>query len=128
MKILITGGEGQIGRDLQALLREDFEVAALGKGLLDISQEEAIARVLQEHRPGFVVNAAAFTKVDACETERDLAWKINAEGPGLLGWACRKRGLPLLHFSTDYVFDGAKDPMETYVENDATGPLSFYGL
>ncbi|MCE9626000.1 MAG: dTDP-4-dehydrorhamnose reductase [Deltaproteobacteria bacterium] len=128
MKILITGGEGQVGRDLQALLSQDFEVVALGKGLLDISKEEGIARALQEHRPGLMVNAAAFTKVDACETERDLAWKINAEGPGLLGWACRKRGLPLLHLSTDYVFDGAKSPLECYVENDPTGPLSFYGL
>ncbi len=128
MKVLITGGKGQIGSELRALLSPDFEVLALAKDELDISQGETIERVLQERRPSLVVNAAAYTKVDACETERALAWRVNAEAPGYLAWACRERGIALLHLSTDYVFDGAKDPAEAYSEDDPTNPLSFYGL
>jgi len=128
MKVLITGGRGQIGSDLQRVLREDYEVVALGKDAVDISRAVEVERVLDEQRPGFVINAAAFTKVDACETERELAWKVNGEGPGILAWACKGRRLPLLHLSTDYVFDGAKDPSQSYSEDDPTRPLSFYGL
>ncbi len=128
MKVLIAGGQGQIGTDLQAVLRGEFEVLAPGKVDLDITQGSSIARFLDQGRPSYCVNAAAFTKVDACETERDLAWRTNGEGPGFLAWACRERGIPLLQLSTDYVFDGAKPPDEAYREEDPTAPLSFYGI
>lgn len=127
MRILIAGGKGQVGSDLAELLKAEHEVIALGHEDLDICQETSIQGVLNEIRPAYLVNAAAFTQVDACESERELAWRANGEAPGFLGWACRERDIPLLHLSTDYVFDGRKAPQEAYVEDDPTGPLSFYG-
>lgn len=127
MRILIAGGKGQVGSDLAEVLRGGYEAVALGRDEFDISREAGLERVLDEVRPSCLINAAAFTRVDACETEREAAWRVNAEAPGFLGWACRGRGIPLLHLSTDYVFDGRKPPAEAYAEDDPTGPLSFYG-
>lgn len=127
MRVLIAGGTGQVGSDLAKVLTEGYEVVALGKADLDVSRESSIDGVLEEIRPAYLVNAAAFTQVDACESQREMAWRANAEAPGFLGWACRERGIPILHLSTDYVFDGRKPPTEAYTEEDPTNPISFYG-
>ncbi len=91
----------------------------------DITDEKQMRRILEAERPDAVVNAAAFTDVDACETQEDLAFRVNAEGPGILALLCREFDIPLMHISTDYVFDGEK--AEPYVEEDEARPLSVYG-
>ena len=126
MKILITGAAGQLG---QALLgaagRQGWEALATDLPELDITAPREIREQLRRHRPEAVINAAAATRVDDLEADRDLAFRVNSLGPRNLAVACRQLDLKLIHLSSDYVFDGAKrDP---YVEWDATGPLSVYG-
>ncbi len=127
MRILITGGKGQIGHDLTRVLESNHQVKALGRSELDITQEAAIATAIEAWRPDYLINAAAFTRVDACETDQDLAWRVNATAPGLLAAACLIRKLPLLQLSTDYVFDGRRRVPDPYYENDIPEPLSHYG-
>ncbi len=127
MKILLTGGSGQIGREVfdsaEAL---GWTVVAPGRRALDVRHAEDVSRVLQAHADAdFVVNAAAFTAVDAAEDDAAAAYSVNRDAPGLLGAACARLDLPLLHLSTDYVFDGRRS--DGYTEDDATGPLSVYG-
>src|SRR5262245_2484841 len=126
-KVLITGGRGQVATDLVTVLRERYAVLAPGKSELDITRPDHIAAVLRDFGPQVLVNAAAFTKVDACETQAELAMRVNAEGPALLAAACRELGVTLVQLSTDYVFDGAKPAGEAYAEPDAPAPLSVYG-
>jgi dTDP-4-dehydrorhamnose reductase len=126
MKVLITGGAGQLGRALvQELAHRHWEVVATDLPEMDITDREAVARVLAAHRPEWVVNAAAATRVDDLETDPDLAFKVNALGPRHLAVACRRLGIKLVHISSDYVFDGAKTG--PYLEWDAVNPLSVYG-
>src|SRR5579864_4838221 len=124
--VLVVGRTGQVGYELQ---RADWPSGLaptfLGRDALDLSDpEQAKARVV-EHRPGIVVNAAAYTAVDAAERERGLAFAVNRDGPAALGEACAGNGASLIHISTDYVFDGAKPG--AYDEDDPTHPLSVYG-
>ncbi|WP_336368410.1 dTDP-4-dehydrorhamnose reductase [Marinobacter sp. C2H3] len=123
--ILLLGKDGQVGRELSQSLMPYGQIVALGRGELDLTDLAAIERVLTQFQPDIVVNAAAYTAVDAAEGERALASRVNAEVPGLLSeWAARAGAL-LIHYSTDYVFDGrARRP---YRENDATSPLNVYG-
>ncbi len=127
MKILITGAAGQLGT---ALVRETdlkgWEAVATDIRELDITDLGKVRRSLEEQRPEVVINAAAATRVDDLEADPDLALRVNALGPRNLAMACRHLNLKLIHVSSDYVFDGAKP--EPYVEWDATGPLSVYGL
>jgi dTDP-4-dehydrorhamnose reductase len=126
VRVLVTGANGQLGRELKELLPgEGHEVVALGRKELDISDARAVERALEEHAPGLVVNAAAYTDVDGCETERDLAYKVNALGPRNLAQSCERRGCEILHVSTNYVFDGTRD--EPYEPFDSPNPLSVYG-
>jgi len=133
MKILLLGKNGQVGWELQRSLSELGELVSLGRnadqnpgGLCgDLSNLEGIASTIKEVRPDAVVNAAAFTAVDQAESHVDTAFLINAEAPGRIARECNMLGAWLVHFSTDYVFDGkSENPLR---ENDATNPLSVYG-
>jgi len=127
MRILITGAGGQLGYDCAPLLSTSHKVTAKGSGELDITDIEAVDHIIRDLRPDIILNCAAFTKVDACETERQKAWKINTEGPKNLSLTIRRYGGKLIHISTDYVFDGQKRPPEPYTEEDDPSPLSYYG-
>jgi dTDP-4-dehydrorhamnose reductase len=127
MKVLITGAAGQLGRALvRELGRRDWQVVATDLAEMDITDQDALWRSLQAHRPGLVINAAAATRVDDLEADPDLALKVNALGPRNLAVACRRLGSKLVHVSTDYVFDGAKPG--PYWEWDEPRPRSVYGL
>jgi dTDP-4-dehydrorhamnose reductase len=122
---LVTGANGQLGRATRALAKEhDVEAVALAHGELDVADAAAVASALERARPDVVLNCAAFTAVDRCETEPDVAERANALAPSILARACRGRAL-LVHLSTDFVFDGrASTPLS---EAAPTAPLSAYG-
>lgn len=124
--ILVAGGAGQVARALaDTVLPEGLEVVARGRPDLDILDASAIAGAFDEVRPDFVVNAAAYTAVDQAESDEAAAFALNAEAPGHLAAAAAKAGVPIIHLSTDYVFDGGKDA--PYVETDPVAPLGVYG-
>ncbi|MGO9660183.1 MAG: dTDP-4-dehydrorhamnose reductase [Acidimicrobiales bacterium] len=127
MRVLVTGSRGQLGREIVELLGSapHHDVLALAHHDLDISDRERVLQVCGEWEPDIVINAAAFTAVDACEEKVDEAFAVNALGPRHLAEAARHAGAHLVHISTDYVFDG-KSPVP-YVEWDKTTPLSVYG-
>ena len=124
-RILITGAQGQVGWELTRSLAALGEIKALGRQELDLADEAAMRRMISNWRPQIVVNAAAYTAVDKAEQEEALAQAINGEAPGILAEECRKIDALLVHYSTDYVFDGGKKA--PWREDDATGPLSTYG-
>jgi dTDP-4-dehydrorhamnose reductase len=123
MKILLTGANGQLGRALQVALKH-HQVIALARDQLDITKLDEVRAAVQHHLPSLVLNAAAFNDVDGAETECDAAYKVNALGPRNLAVATAARGVPLLHVSTDYVFDGTS--RRAYHEYDQPHPLSVY--
>ncbi len=125
MRILLTGRDGQIGYELQRSLAPLGEVVALGRKELDLADAAALRAAVVRHEPDVIVNAAAYTAVDQAEKEPELARAINAEAPGILADAARRIGAALVHYSTDYVFDGTKGA--PYVEDDPTHPLGVYG-
>lgn len=126
MKIVVTGAAGQLGRDvvLHAQSAGD-EVVAVDRSSLDITDSAAVRALLWSVRPDAVINAAAYTAVDACETNATVAFAVNADAVGFLAAACDDVGAHLVHVSTDYVFDGTLD--RPYREDDATNPQSVYG-
>ena len=126
MKVLVTGSGGQLGQELAELLpRRGHEVVAFTRNELDVSDAGAVEAALEEHAPGLVTNAAAYTNVDGSETETDLAYRVNALGPRNLAQHCERRGCDLLHVSTNYVFDGRSGrPYEPF---DPPNPISAYG-
>lgn len=127
MRILLTGASGQLGTDFAALVGgyKHHELVAAGRDRLDVGDRDAVLAAVTSLRPDLVVNAAAWTAVDACEADPDRAWRNNALGPRHLAEGCRLTGAHLVQLSTDYVFDGTSpDP---YVEWDPTGPRSVYG-
>ena len=128
MKILISGGTGQLGRDCTEVLEKNHDVTPVGSRILDISDERAVRAFVRDLKPDVILNCAAFTKVDDCETQKELAWKVNVEGAKNLAAAAGERGARVIHISTDYVFDGKKPVPEYYTENDDTNPISYYGL
>lgn len=123
-KLLITGAQGQLGLALQDEF-VDHEVVAWGSADLDVSQLESVRKALKDIRPDIVINAAAFTQVDQAETNQEAAYRGNALGPRNLARATQETGIPLVHFSTDYVFDGCHS--RPYHEFDRTNPRSVYG-
>ena len=125
MKILVTGCHGQVGHALTQHLQGLGEIHALGREQLDLSRAESIRAVMQSLRPAMVINAAAYTAVDQAESEEALALRINAEAPGIFAEEAVKIGASLIHYSTDYVFDGSKQG--AWTENDPVSPLSAYG-
>lgn len=123
--IMLTGAGGQLGYELAALLAAHGEVVATDVGTLDLTDPDAIVAAVRSLRPTLIVNAAAYTAVDLAEKERDLAYAINARAPGVLADEARKLDAMLIHYSTDYVFDGASSL--PYVEDAPKGPLGVYG-
>jgi len=124
-RILVTGINGQLGEELERTLPSIGEVIGVGRERLDLTQPEAIRQVINEVKPNFVVNPAAYTAVDKAESEPELANAINAIAPAIIAIECQKLGIPIIHVSTDYVFDGNKN--YPYQETDNTNPLSVYG-
>jgi len=126
MQILVLGGSGQIGRALlDADWRQDTSLTAPRQAELDLTDEAQIMAAVGSRPWSAVINAAGYTAVDRAETDTAAAWRANALGPALLAQATRSTGIPLIHISTDYVFDGEKPRF--YEENDVTRPLGVYG-
>ncbi len=124
MRVLVTGAGGQLGRELQAVLRDE-EVHARDHHSLDISDQAAVMAMVRQVRPHWVINAAAFNDVDGAEVAEDRAFAVNAQGPANLAGAAADVNARLIHVSTDYVFDGRKGT--AYTEDDRPNPLSAYG-
>ncbi|MBC3466327.1 dTDP-4-dehydrorhamnose reductase [Pseudomonas sp. RW10S2] len=125
MKILVCGRNGQVAQALQQALAGLGELHLLGRDQLDLAQPEAMREPLRQLAPDLIINAAAHTAVDQAESEAPLAYAINAEGPRVLAEEAARLGTPLIHYSTDYVFDGNKTT--PYVEDDPVHPLGVYG-
>jgi dTDP-4-dehydrorhamnose reductase len=126
LRIVVTGKEGQVARSLIALgPKTDVEIVPVGRPELDLADPATILPALAAARPDVIVSAAAYTAVDKAETEKELAFAINGQGAGAVAEAARVLGVPILHLSTDYVFDGAKPGC--YLETDPVGPQSVYG-
>lgn len=125
MRILITGGAGQLGWELRRTLAIFGEVVAPPHDLLDLASGDSIVRAVRGVRPGLIVNAAAYTAVDKAESEAALAMKINGDAPRILAEEAASRNAALIHYSTDYVFDGSK--AGSYREEDTPAPLNVYG-
>lgn len=125
MKILITGQHGQVSRELQHRLQGLGELIVLGRDQLDLVNPDQIRQQIRAHRPDLIINAAAHTAVDQAESEPDVAFAINATAPGILAEEAKSLGIPLIHYSTDYVFDGGKPA--PYTEADTPNPMGVYG-
>jgi dTDP-4-dehydrorhamnose reductase len=126
MRFLLLGGSGQVGTELQALpLPRGVEVVAPHEGTLDLTDRDAIDSVIAEGTWSAVINAAAYTDVDRAESEEAKVLAVNGEAPARLAAATSRLGIPLVHISTDYVFDGRKGA--PYVESDAPSPINAYG-
>jgi len=125
MKLVVLGAGGRLGAALIREFRAKYEVVGFNHAQLDLSNLESVREELSATTFDVLVNAAAFTNVDACETERDRAFRINAEAPGVLAEICNEKDAKLIHFSTDYVFDGQK--RAPYTEDDQANPISAYG-
>jgi dTDP-4-dehydrorhamnose reductase len=125
LRILLTGKNGQLGAELAERLAPLGEVTALGRAELDFLDPRSIQREVRAARPEVIVNAAAYTKVDKAESERASAFAVNAEAAGVLAEEAKKLGALLVHFSTDYVFDGEKPT--PYLESDRPAPVNVYG-
>lgn len=127
MKVLICGGNGQLGWDCQRVFGKENEVAAYDLPELDITDKGRVEDVISGFMPDVFINCAAYTQVDKCETEIELARLVNVDGPGFIAEACKAVNAAMVHISTDYVFDGAKEPPDAYTERDEVNPLSVYG-
>jgi dTDP-4-dehydrorhamnose reductase len=125
LRILLTGRTGQVGAELEQTLPALGEVIATDRSALDLASADQIRRAVREAKPDVIVNAAAYTAVDKAESEPELAMRINGEAPGILAEEAKQLDALLLHFSTDYVFDGTK--ATPYVERDLPNPLNTYG-
>jgi dTDP-4-dehydrorhamnose reductase len=125
VKILLTGRNGQVGWELERALAPLGDVVATDRSALDLEYSDSIREAIQNARPDVIVNAAAYTAVDRAEAEEQIALQVNAIAPGILAEQAKRRGALLVHYSTDYVFDGRNTV--PYVEGDAPNPLSAYG-
>lgn len=124
-KVLLFGRDGLLGGELQGRLGPPGSLIAVGRGECDLSRPAEIRRLLQEVRPGLIVSAAAYSAVDAAESEPELAAAVNAEAPAVMAEEARKLGAFIVHYSTDYVFDGSGDA--PYTEEDRPCPVNHYG-
>lgn len=126
MKILVLGSNGQLGWEL---IRQGNNLGLTIKGLdlpdFDLTNTDQTEHAISKYKPSLIINAAAYTNVDGAETEQDLAFSINRDAPARLAHICSEQNVPLIHFSTDYVFDGQKDV--PYKEDDPVNPLNVYG-
>ena len=126
MNILLLGKDGQVGWQLQRSLAPHGQVVALGRQDCDLADLDRVRSMIRQVKPSVIVNASAYTAVDRAESEPELARLINADAPGVLAEEAAELGALLVHYSTDYVFDGGKPG--AYIETDATSPQSVYGL
>ena len=126
MHLLITGAQGQLGHDVaQAADQQGFDTQALPRSSLDITRADLVDQAIDARQPDLVVNCAAYTAVDRAEEEPEQAFAVNRDGPSHLAAACARHSIPLIHVSTDYVFDGTKD--SPYNETDQIRPINAYG-
>ncbi len=127
MKILVSGKNGQLGKELQdiASLYTSYQFIFFDKDELNIADEHALANIFKKYTPAFFINCAAYTAVDKAETEQEKAYAINAEAVGNIAKQCHQFHTKLIHISTDYVFDGKGT--QPYKEDDATNPVNYYG-
>jgi dTDP-4-dehydrorhamnose reductase len=126
VKILVVGHEGQLARGLvEAGDTSNVQVVSIGRPDIDLVDEQSVAAAVARERPDVVVNAAAYTAVDKAESEPAIAQAVNALGADYVARACAAHSIPIIHISTDYVFDGMKDA--PYFENDLTAPINVYG-
>lgn len=127
MRLLILGANGQLGQELALLCAaRDLPAVLAAKTSCDVAEPDQVRATIRAARPEVVVNAAAYTNVDGAERDAELAFRVNRDGPGVLAELCAELQLPLIHISTDYVFDGTKPA--PYVEQDTVRPLGAYGL
>jgi dTDP-4-dehydrorhamnose reductase len=125
--IVVFGASGQLGRELTAMAaRERLALIGLTRLEADITDRHAVDRVIDRYRPALLVNAAAYNHVDRAEDEPETAMRVNADGPAIVATACARSGVPMVHISSDYVFDGTK--AGPYREDDVVAPLGAYGL
>lgn len=125
MKVLLTGCRGMLGHDLVPSLEEaGFELHCVDIAEMDITKKKLVLDHVESEEPDLVINCAAYTAVDKAESEQELAFAVNRDGPGHLAEACSKRGIPLVHISTDYVFDGQGN--RAYREDDLANPIGVY--
>ena len=124
-RILVTGKDGQVGFELPGRLERAGQITATGRGELDLSDPGSIRRCIRELKPDLIVNAAAYTAVDQAESEPELAMAVNGIAPGIIAEEAKRAGAVLIHYSTDYVFDGTKG--RPYAEDDAPAPINVYG-
>jgi dTDP-4-dehydrorhamnose reductase len=126
-KILVTGAFGQLGTDCNKILSEKNHVTVCSHEQMDITIPENVNVALMNLKPDIIINCAAYTRVDDCETKIDFAYKVNSEGPEILARYANQIGATLVHISTDYVFDGNLEVPQGYVETDSPNPVSVYG-
>lgn len=127
MKILLTGASGQLGSECKEVLKSDYEIIATDKEELDITSWDKVIMSIDQLSPDIILNCAAFTKVDECETERELSERINVEGTRNLAQGAARYDKIIVHISSDFVFNGRKRLPQPYFEDDPMVPLSFYG-
>ena len=125
MKILITGSNGMLGHDLISVLKKEHDLVLTTSKTLDITDKDKTIDFICDAKPDIVINSAAYTDVDGCEENSDLAFSVNGDGVRNLALACREIDCPLLHISTDYIFNGKND--RPWIEDDEIGPISVYG-
>jgi len=125
MRILLLGQHGQVSRELQLLFSSSHELIVLGREQLDLADTERLREAIRRLQPELIINAAAHTAVDAAESEPEAAFAINAIAPGVIAEEAAALDVPLIHYSTDYVFDGSKPT--AYDEDDVPNPLGVYG-
>ncbi len=125
MKILLTGRTGQVGYELERSLQGLGEIVAVDRSQMDLANLDQVRNVIRQVKPTLIVNPAAYTAVDLAESEPELAMRINAEAPAVMAEEAKKLGAAMIHYSTDYVFDGTKGT--PYIESDQTCPINVYG-
>ncbi|MEO8407756.1 MAG: sugar nucleotide-binding protein, partial [Oxalobacteraceae bacterium] len=124
-RILLTGKTGQVGYELERSLQGLGEIIALDRSQMDLANLDQVRDVIRAIKPNLIINPAAYTAVDKAESEPELAMRINGEAPGVMAEEAKKLGAAMIHYSTDYVFDGTKTT--PYVETDPTCPINVYG-
>ena len=125
VKVIVFGADGMLGTDVSLRFKKDFEVIEGFEKEIDITDKSSVERFVSFHRPDYVVNCAGYADVDGCESSSDKAFAVNSQGPLNIAMACKDVGARMVHFGTDYVFDGRKDGI--YAEDDAVNPISVYG-